>query len=233
MENADMAGSWIHEPKHYHRQRLIDARLDYNGGFDRKESSMLTPPVVAAVLAPLVLWRMYSRIRRLTTRQRSRTWRHRTTLVFFPLLVLALAAVSLQDGADRLAGLGAGLPVGAMLGRRDRQDPVRADRRANSSSPRTRRSAWRWPLLFMGRMAWRAYEFYALGSFAHHEFVTSPLTLVIFGVLAGYYMSYAFGLLPGASAAHFPLPQLNETMSITTLALIVLCQSWSGASTSA
>jgi hypothetical protein len=47
----------------------------------------------------------------------------------------------------------------------------------------------------MGRMAWRAYEFYALGSFAHHEFVSSPLTLVIFGVLAGYYMSYAVGLL--------------------------------------
>jgi hypothetical protein len=50
-------------------------------------------------------------------------------------------------------------------------------------------------LLFMARMAWRAYEFYALGSFAHHEFVSSPLTLVIFGVLAGYYMSYAVGLL--------------------------------------
>ena len=52
----------------------------------------------------------------------------------------------------------------------------------------------------MARMAWRAYEFYALGSFAHHEFVSSPLTLVIFGVLAGYYMSYAVACSPGASA---------------------------------
>ena len=54
---------------------------------------MLPTPVVAAVLAPLVLWRIYSRIKRLTTRQRSKTWRHRTTLVFFPLLIVILAVV--------------------------------------------------------------------------------------------------------------------------------------------
>ena len=61
---------------------------------------MLPTPVVAAVLVPLVLWRVYSRIKRLTTRQRSKVWRHRTTLVFFPLLILMLAAVSLQTGTN-------------------------------------------------------------------------------------------------------------------------------------
>ena len=50
-------------------------------------------------------------------------------------------------------------------------------------------------LLFIGRMGYRAYEFYALGAGEHHEFVTSPLTLCIFGVLAGYYMTFAAGLL--------------------------------------
>ena len=78
---------------------------------------MLPTPVVAAVLAPFVLWRMYSRIKRLTTRQLSKTWRHRTTLVFFPLLLLGLAAAAVQAGGITLAVLGAGLPLGIVLGR--------------------------------------------------------------------------------------------------------------------
>ena len=156
---------------------------------------MLPTPVVVAVVAPLVLWRMVSRIKRLTTRQRSKTWRHRTTLVFFPLLLLVLAVVSIRTNPIAIAGLVAGLPVGAVLGRiaigKTRFEQVGADFFFTPNAPIGLAVA----LLFMGRMAWRAYEFYALGSFAHHEFVSSPLTLVIFGVLAGYYMSYAAGLL--------------------------------------
>ncbi|GAA4656818.1 hypothetical protein GCM10025794_16060 [Massilia kyonggiensis] len=156
---------------------------------------MLPTPVVAAVLAPFVLWRMYSRIKRLTTRQRSKTWRHRTTLVFFPILLLVLTAVSFKTNPFALVGLAAGLPVGAVLGRiaigRTRFEQVGTEFFFTPHAPIGLAVA----LLFMARMAWRAYEFFALGSVAHHEFVSSPLTLVIFGVLAGYYMSYAFGLL--------------------------------------
>ena len=156
---------------------------------------MLPTPVVAAVLTPLVLWRIYSRVKRLTTRQRSKTWRHRTTLVFFPLLLVILAVVSIKTNPFALAGLAAGLPVGAVLGRiaigKTRFEQVGADFFFTPHAPIGLAVA----LLFMARMAWRAYEYYTLGSFAHHEFVSSPLTLVIFGVLAGYYMSFAFGLL--------------------------------------
>ena len=156
---------------------------------------MLPTPVVAAVVAPLVLWRMYSRIKRLTPRQRSKTWRHRTTLVFFPLLLLVLAVVSIRTNPISIAGLVAGLPVGAVLGRiaigKTRFEQVGDDFFFTPHAPIGLAVA----LLFMARMAWRAYEFYALGSFAHHEFVSSPLTLVVFGVLAGYYTSYAIGLL--------------------------------------
>ena len=156
---------------------------------------MLPTPVVAAVLAPLVLWRMYSRIKRLTTRQRSKTWRHRTTLVFFPLLIVLLTVLSIQTNPFALVGLAAGLPVGAILGRiatgKTRFEQVGDEFFFTPHAPIGMAVA----LLFMARMAWRGYEFYALGSFAHREFVSSPLTLVIFGVLAGYYMTYAFGLL--------------------------------------
>lgn len=162
---------------------------------------MMTTPMVAAVLVPLVLWRMYSRIRRLTSRQRSKTWRHRTTLVFFPLLVLVLGAVSLKGGLLGIAALAADLPVGAVLGRiaikRTRFEQVGDDYYFTPHAPIGLAVA----ALFTGRMAWRAWGFYQEGAFQHpeafqhHEFVSNPLTLVIFGVLAGYYMSYAFGLL--------------------------------------
>jgi ACR3 family arsenite efflux pump ArsB len=160
-----------------------------------KESAMLPTPVVAAVVAPLVLWRMYGRIKRLTTRQRSKTWRHRTTLVFFPLLVLALAWFSLGTMPIALGGLAAGLVLGLLLARiatlRSKFEQVGDEYYFTPYAPIGMLVA----LLFMGRMGYRAYEYYALGSFGHRDFATSPLTLLIFGILAGYYMTYAFGLL--------------------------------------
>lgn len=159
---------------------------------------MLPTPVVAAVLAPLVLWRMVSRIQRLTTRQRSRTWRHRTTLVFFPLLLALLTAGALA-APMALAALAAGLALGIPLGMLALSKTVFERVRAEPCD-----QFWFTPhapigmavaLLFIGRMGYRAYEFYAHGAFTQHDFVRSPLTLLIFGILAGYYMTYAVGLL--------------------------------------
>jgi hypothetical protein len=185
---------------------FADARLDYNGGFDIKEIAMLPTPVVAAVVAPLVLWRVYSRIKRLTTRQRSKVWRHRTTLVFFPLLVLLLAALSLRTSPIALAGLAAGLPLGLVLARmansRTKFEQAGDEYYFTPHAPIGMLVA----LLFIGRMGYRAYEYYALGSLAHPEFVTSPLTLFIFGILAGYYMTFAAGLLAWRRRAAAAVP---------------------------
>ena len=170
---------------------------------------MLPTPIVAAVVAPLVLWRVYSRIKRLTSRQQSKTWRHRTTLVFFPLLVLALAAGAVAQGWLTLAALAAGLPLGVVLGHiaigKTRFEQVGDAYYFTPHAPIGMLIA----LLFMGRMAYRAYEYYALGALQHHEFATSPLTLFIFGLLAGYYMTYAFGLLAWRRKAALSAPLLN------------------------
>ncbi len=170
---------------------------------------MLPTPIVAAVVAPLVLWRVYSRIKRLTSRQQSKTWRHRTTLVFFPLLVLALAAGAVLTGVLPLVALAAGLPLGVVLGHiaigKTRFEQVGDTYYFTPHAPIGMLIA----LLFMGRMAYRAYEYYALGSLQHHEFATSPLTLFIFGLLAGYYMTYAFGLLAWRRKAALSAPLLN------------------------
>lgn len=152
-------------------------------------------PVVAAALAPLVAWRLYSRIKRLTTRQRSKTWRHRTTLVFFPLLLVMIGLGTLGNPAG-LGVLAAGLVGGSVLG---------SFALARSTFEKAGDEYYFTPhahigavvaLLFIGRMAWRAWEFYSTGgTMQGHEFVKSPLTLAVFGVLAGYYMTYAVGLL--------------------------------------
>ena len=156
---------------------------------------MLTTPVVAVALVPLVLWRVYSRIRRLTTRQRSKTWRHRTTLVFFPLLLVVLGGFAVQTNPVSLAFMAAGLLAGAGLGRvaigRTRFEQEGDAFHFTPFAPIGLAMA----ALVMCRMAWRGYEFFVHGASDHHQFIASPLTMLVFGTLAGYYMSFALGLL--------------------------------------
>jgi hypothetical protein len=156
---------------------------------------MLSAPVVAAVLAPLAAWRVYSRFKRLTSRQRSRTWRHRTTLFFFPLLLVLVGLATLGSPLG-LGLLAAGVIGGSVLG---------SIALAKSTFEQADGEFYFTPhayigavvaLLFIGRMAWRAWEFYSSGgNMMMHDFVKNPLTLCIFGVLSGYYMTYAVGLL--------------------------------------
>jgi hypothetical protein len=152
-------------------------------------------PVVAVALVPLVAWRMYSRINRLTTRQQSRTWRHRTTLVFFPLLLVMVGLAALGNPWT-LGVLAAGVVGGSVLGTialvKSTFEQVDGE---FYFTPHAHIGAVV-ALLFIGRMAWRAWEFYSTGgTMMGHDFVKSPLTLAVFGVLAGYYMTYAVGLL--------------------------------------
>jgi hypothetical protein len=148
------------------------------------------------VLVPLVLWRVYSRIKRLTSRQRSRTWRHRTTLVFFPLLLLMLCAMAVRTNPIALAGVAAGLAVGAALGRisisKAHFEQVGGEFYFTPHAPIGMAVA----ALFLCRMGWRGYQMLTHDPAATGAgFVASPLTLLTFGILAGYYIAFALGLL--------------------------------------
>jgi hypothetical protein len=164
---------------------------------------MLPAPVVAVALTPLVLWRVYSRIKRLTTRQRSRTWRHRTTLVFFPLLLVLVGLAGLANPLV-LAALAAGLAGGAVLGsvalRKTMFEQVGEEFYFTPHAQIGLLVA----SLFLARMAYRAWKFYMQADFVQHDFVRSPLTLAVFGVLAGYYITYATGLLRWRKRAALP-----------------------------
>jgi len=151
-------------------------------------------PIIAVALAPLVAWRLYSRIKRLTTRQRSRTWRHRTTLVFFPLLLVLVSLAGIGNPLI-LLGLAGGLVAGSVLGavalKKTQFEQVGEEFYFTPHAHIGLVVA----LLFIGRMGWRAWEFYVNGGMHQNDFMKSPLTLTIFGILSGYYMTYAIGLL--------------------------------------
>lgn len=154
---------------------------------------MANVPLVALALLPLVAWRVYSRIKRLTTRQRSRTWRHRTTLVFFPLLLLMLVLTSVGSPILMMAlavAFAAGSGLGLLGISKTTFEQVGDE---YYFTPHARIGALV-AVLFLARMAWRAWEWYTSNG-AHQDFARSPLTLAVFGVLAGYYVTYATGLL--------------------------------------
>jgi hypothetical protein len=154
---------------------------------------MLPTPVVAALVAPLVMWRVYHRVRRLTVRQQSHIWRHRISLFVFPPLLLWMLVAG-SGSALALAGLIAGVMGGSLLGVAGLNKTV---------FERTGDEFYYTPFapigiavaaLFLVRLAYRGIELYTRVE-AHQDFARSPLTLLVFGILAGYYMTYSSGLL--------------------------------------
>ena len=154
-----------------------------------------TSTLVVVVLVPLIAWRLYSRVRRLVGRQRSRAWRHWLAVVLFPLLAAMLALAALRN-PFALATLAAGFAIGVGLGLWG----LRLTR-----FERTPQGWFYTPnahigialsVLVIARVAWRLFEMQsgALRA-AGPDFARSPLTLAIFGMLAGYYTTYALGIL--------------------------------------
>ncbi len=154
---------------------------------------MVPTPVVAAVLVPLVLWRVYQRVRRLTVRQQSHLWRHRISLCVFPPLIL-FTLFSASGSILAMAGMLTGIIGGSLLG-------LAALERTNFE--RDGEEFYFTPFapiglvvaaLFLARLAWRMFQLYQSPG-VPENFARSPLTLLVFGILAGYYMTNSYGLL--------------------------------------
>ena len=148
-------------------------------------------------IAVFIIWRMASRMRRLIGRQRLSRWRPMFTVVFFPLLVVLLSFVALARPAAALAlfagcGIGVGLGVWGLRLTRFEATPQGLFYTPN------RYLGLSLSLLLVARLGWRYLQLFGtdigFGS-SPADFGRSPLTLLIFGMLAGYYSSYAAGLL--------------------------------------
>lgn len=156
-------------------------------------STLLVPAGVAALIG----WRLYSRVRRMVGRQRLSNVRPWLTVCLFPLLIVLLLVGTLAHPPAAL-GLVAGLGIGVALGfyglrlTKFEQTPLGFFYTPNAHL------GIALSLLFIGRLLYRAVHLYAATGAVHGgamAFGRSPLTLVIFGTLAGYYVTYAAGLL--------------------------------------
>jgi hypothetical protein len=156
------------------------------------------PATVALLIAvPLIAWRMYSRFRRMVGRQRLSPVRPWITLVVFPVITALLGLAALHH-PERLAVLAGGLALGLLLaiyGLRRTKFEVTPHGRFYTPNAHLGIAL---SLLFMARIAWRFVELYMLDPGVPRdmrEFGSSPLTLAVFGLLAGYYIGYAIGLV--------------------------------------
>jgi hypothetical protein len=153
--------------------------------------------LLPAGIAALVGWRLYSRIKRMVGRQRLSRVRPWLTLFVFPLAVALLLFASLSQPYVALALL-AGVVVGAGLGlyglrlTKFEQTPLGLFYTPNAHL------GIALSLLLIGRIAYRLVQLYIASEPIRESsaaFGRSPLTLLIFGTLAGYYVAYAVGLL--------------------------------------
>ncbi|RYX91293.1 MAG: DUF1453 family protein [Comamonadaceae bacterium] len=149
------------------------------------------------VVVPLVAWRVYARFRRMVGRQalsRYRPWVH---LVMFPALLVLLSWLARAE-LPRLVWLAAGVACGVLLSvyglKKTRFEVTPGRLYYTPHAP----LGIALSLLFVGRLAYRFLEVYVLEADyvpGITGFVHSPVTLSVFGLLAGYYVGYAAGLV--------------------------------------
>ena len=153
--------------------------------------------IALLILFPLIAWRVYSRIRRLVGRQRLSKVRPWITLSIFPALI-GLLTFAGWPHPERLAWLAGGLAGGSLLAlyglSKTRFDPTP---QGLFYTPNAHLGI-ALSLLFVGRIVYRLFEVMVLAPGLPRgplEFAQSSLTLSVFGLLAGYYIGYAVGLV--------------------------------------
>jgi uncharacterized membrane protein YiaA len=156
--------------------------------------------VVLLILIPLLVWRIYMRLKMLFARQESVMWRHWSSAVFFPI-VLASAASSMLANPPALSMLGGAVVIGGWLGvyglKKTRYEIT--ERGYFFTAPV--RVGMIICMLFLARVLQIAVEFYTnrqseTPHIIHHDQVMQhPATVITFGLLVGYFAVYSIGLI--------------------------------------
>lgn len=155
---------------------------------------MLSPQTVPLLLGGLFVWGLFRRVRRNIGRQKLRPRRIIVSITVLALASVLLAVVSLRN-LKLLSGLGGGLLLGAPLGLLGlRLTRFETNEQGHFYTPNTHIGI-ALSLLFAGRLI---YRFWILNNSAdlgnHPPAMQSALTLLIYGLTAGYYLVYYIGL---------------------------------------
>lgn len=159
-----------------------------------------TATLTVVALLPLVGWSVYRRVKRLVGRQRMGRIRPWVTLVMFPLVLAMLAATAFippHPQPQRLGWLAAALALGGAVAvwglKRTRFEAVGEGLFYTPDS----RIGITISAVFIARIAWRLADLAIHGPPPPQDtsFALSPFTLGPVGLLSGYFMVYAAGLI--------------------------------------
>jgi len=160
-------------------------------------ASIDTHLLIVVLVVALVGWRVYSRIRRMIGRQRLSTVRPWLTIVLFPLIVALVLAGSLLHPLTAAAVAGgavAGIALGLLGTRLTRFEATPAGLFYTPNA----HLGIALSLLLVLRLGYRFVVLQLDGGRFDPQAMqlgASPLTMALFGLLAGYYVTYAIGLL--------------------------------------
>lgn len=153
--------------------------------------------IIPALLVCFIVWRFVRRIRRSVGRQTFRPGRMTFRMVFFGVITAVLAAFSPHEMRFMLA-LGGGLLGGVLLA----VVGLQLTRFEHTSEGRffipNTFVGLTISLLLVGRLAYRMTLFYGMAVQPENQppgLMRSPLTLFLFGLVAGYYIVYYAGVL--------------------------------------
>jgi hypothetical protein len=160
-------------------------------------TSFDTHLITVVLVVALVAWRLYSRIRRMIGRQRLSTVRPWLTIVLFPLILALVLTGSLlhpMTAAAVAGGAVVGIALGLLGTRLTRFEATPAGLFYTPNA----HLGIALSLLLVVRLGYRFVMLQLNGGPFDPQSMqlgASPLTMAIFGMLAGYYVTYAIGLL--------------------------------------
>ena len=148
--------------------------------------------IALLVLAPVLVWRVYKRLKDMMARQRSIVSRHYTGVLVFAAMILVAASELLSQPA-MLGWLGLGTAAGIAYG----VWGLRLTRFENDTCYYTpnARLGMVIAMLFVARVLYIGVDLYANRNGAAQAFTGSLVTMLALGLTAGYFGTYSLGLI--------------------------------------
>lgn len=175
---------------------LGQTNLAYNLGFTTVHPAMNLYTLALLVLTPLLVWRIYSRLKQMVVRQRSIIARHWTGLAMFTALVLIVGS-EVRHSAELLGWLAVGVAGGIGYGIWGlRLSRLEATEQGAYFTPHPRLGIIA-AMLVAARVLYVGFEIYVdqQAGLPMQRFTDAPLTVLALSFAGAYYASYNAGLL--------------------------------------
>lgn len=156
--------------------------------------SLTTLALIA--LVPLLVWRIYSRLKNQMTRQRSIVSRHYTGLIVFAAMIL-VPGTELGDRPFQLAALAAGAIAGITLGSYGLRRTRFEDTPEGYFFTPPSRMGVLVAMVLVARVIYLGIEIYMNqgSNRPNPRFTDSPVTMLCLGMTAAYFATFSLGLM--------------------------------------